>query len=260
VKAGRGAGGAPPARVAFAPPEAWAGQVVTLSGAEHVHLARALRARCGDRIDSVDGAGGRALLEVVEVGRSATRCAVVSRGPAEPAARLALRVAPCLTHGPRIDWLVEKATELGVAEFAPVVSARSVVRRDARADAAHRARWERLAVAAMKQSRRAWLPRIALPLPLGAFLAARDPIERLIVPWEGASSGTSLGAHLRARPIGSEGRVALLVGPEGGLTEEEAREITAAGGELVALGGAILRSETAALAAVAIIRSAGGEI
>ncbi len=260
MREGRERASAPPARVAFAPPEAWAGEEVTLSGAEHVHVARALRARRGDRIDAVDGVGGRALLKVVDVRRSATRCAVVSRGPAEPAARLALRVAPCLTRGPRIDWLVEKATELGVTEFAPVVSARSVVRRDARADAAHRARWERLAVAAMKQSRRAWLPRIAAPLPLDAFLAARDPGERLIVPWEGASSGTGLGAQLRERPIGPVGRVALLVGPEGGLTDEEARAIEAAGGELVALGGAILRSETAAIAAVAIIRSAGGDL
>lgn len=259
MTAGREAGGPPPARVAYAPPDAWSGEEVTFSDAEHVHLARVLRARRGERLDAVDGAGGRALLEIVAVGRSATRCAVVSRAPAEPAPRPALRLAPCLTRGPRMDWLVEKATELGVVEIAPVISARSIVRRDAKGDASHGARWGRLAVAAMKQSRRAWLPTIAPPRPLGEFLAARAPDERLIVPWERAQ-GPGLGAHLRARPVDAEGRVALLVGPEGGLTDEEAERITAAGGELVALGSAILRSETAAVAALAIVRASGGEL
>lgn len=250
---------APVDRVVYAPRERWSGSEVLLSGTEHHHVTRVLRRRPGDRVEAVDGAGGRALLEVVDVGRSETRCALVERRPAEPATRVALRLVPSLTRGPRMDWLVEKAVELGVAEIAPIASLRSVVRHDPRGAGAHHARWERLAVAAMKQSRRSRLPLIRAPVPLAAFLEGRDRAERLLVPWEEAR-GATLGAHLAERPLLPGARAALLIGPEGGLAREEADAIAAAGGELVRLGHAILRAETAALAGLAIILSAGGEL
>jgi 16S rRNA (uracil1498-N3)-methyltransferase len=158
-----------------------------------------------------------------------------------------------------MDWLVEKAAELGVEEIVPVASERSVVRRDARGAAAHLARWERLALSAMKQSRRARRPSVSAPASLSAYLDQRDKAERLIAPWEGAS-GRTLGAHLAERPIAAGSRVALLIGPEGGLTQGESAAIAASGGEIVGLGRAILRSETAALVGLAILMSAGGEL
>jgi 16S rRNA (uracil1498-N3)-methyltransferase len=240
-----------PDRVVYVPPEAWSEGGATITGSEHHHLARVLRFRRGDRIAAVDGDGGRGVLEIAEIGRDATRCVLIAREAQEPRPRIDVEIASCITRAQRMDWLVEKATELGVSSIAPLYAERSVVRRGAREEGGHRDRWERLAVAAMKQSRQARKPSIREPLALPAYLAQRSG-GTLLAPWERAGR-LPLRRHLRERPFADGERVAVLIGPEGGLTDAEALAIESAGGRLVSLGNAILRAETAAVVALAAI-------
>jgi len=246
-------------RVVFAPRTAWGEPGALVIGAEHHHLARVLRFQPGDEVTIVDGEGGRGVFRIVEIGKRETRCELLELGARDAPPRVAIELAPCVTRAQRMDWLVEKATELGAAAISPVLSERSIVKPKAADSEAHAERWERLAIAAMKQSRRASKPKIAAPQRLAPFLASRAHGSRLIVPWERARAG-ALAGHLRTRPLRDGERLTLLVGPEGGLSDAEVAAIAAAGGEIVSLGGAILRAETAAVALLAILLYEGGAI
>jgi len=245
-------------RVVFVPCEDWSPSEVVIRGAELHHIAHVLRFRKGERVEVVDGAGGRALVEIVEISRAAARGAIVSRGADEPRPPLAVRVAPAVIRAQRMDWLIEKVTELGAAAIAPVISERTVVKPGARGDGAHSQRWERIAIAAMKQSRRATCPRVFGPVPLETFLDGRSRESRLFVPWERA--GTVLNGRLSEAPLDPAGPVDLLIGPEGGFSDSEADMAREKGAELVHLGRAVLRSETAAIAALTILLHRGGSL
>ncbi|MFN0151045.1 MAG: RsmE family RNA methyltransferase [bacterium] len=246
-------------RVAYAPPEAWRDDEVLLADAEHHHLSRVLRFDAGDEITIVDGEGGRGVFRIAEVGKRTTRCVLLAADPREAPPRIAIELAPCVTRAQRMDWLIEKATELGVTAIWPVLAERSIVKARAGGDAAHTERWERLAIAAMKQSRRASKPRVSAPRSLARFLAERTEESRLIVPWERAPTG-ALGAYFKSCPMRAGDRATLLIGPEGGLSDAEVESLRAAGGQTVSLGASILRAETAAVAMLAILRYEGGDI
>jgi 16S rRNA (uracil1498-N3)-methyltransferase len=245
------------ARVVFVAPEAWVGDAVTIGGEEHHHLVHVLRRRAGDRVEAVDGRGMRALLEIESVERREARAVVVSRSAPEPRPEVDVRLIPCVTRPARMDWLVEKATEMGVSSIAPACSARSVVRPSAAGAAQQAARWRRVAVAAMKQSRRSWLPAIEPAVPLAERIEGWRPEDRLLVPWEEAG-GAGLRAALGARPIGPGRTVGVVIGPEGGLEAGEVERCRAAGGEVIGLGRTVLRAETAALVVTAILLYEGG--
>lgn len=236
----------------FVPPEAWSGESVSIRDSEHHHLARVLRYRAGDRVESVDGAGGRATLEIVTVGRDATECRVLTRHRPDPPAPIAIRLMPAMFRPARMDWLIEKSTELGVERISPVHVERSVVRPSPQRVHAQRERWARLAVAAMKQSRRARVPRIDAPESLADAMREWDRSERLLVPWEQEGS-RSLRDALSHPPPRAGDALAVLIGPEGGLSGAEADLVERAGGSLCTLGRAILRAETAAVAVIAAI-------
>jgi len=137
-------------RVVFVPRDAWGESEAIVSGAEHHHLSRVLRFQPGDEITIVDGEGGRGLFRVDDVGKRTTRCVLLERRAPDAPWGVAVELAPCVTRAQRMDWLIEKATEIGVAAISPVISERSIVKARGRESAAHAERWERLAIAAMK--------------------------------------------------------------------------------------------------------------
>ena len=126
-------------------------------------------------------------------------------------------------------------------------------------DVSDKAPSERLAVAAMKQSRRARCPVVHPPCSLRSLLSESVKDERLIVAWE-ESGGVSLRECLERRPLIAGRRVSVLIGPEGGWTHDEVDAAAEAGGERVHLGRAIMRAETAAVAVVAALRYEGGDL
>ncbi len=165
---------------------------------------------------------------------------------------LAITLAQGIARGEKMDLILQKATELGVARIAPVLTERTEVKLDAgRADkrAAH---WRGVLAAACEQSGRARLPELLAPQPLGHFLAGEASTHRLVLD----PGATATLAGLALQPGAS---LCLLVGPEGGLSERDLAAARAAGFTGLGLGPRILRTETAALAAVAGLNALYGD-
>lgn len=208
---------------------------LALEGDEARYLSRVVRAREGERVTASDGEGGLATLVVV---RSRPDVVVevteVRRIPAPPVSRL-LCGAP---EGDRGDWMVEKIAELGVTELVPVDGVRARWPEPLRSD-----RWERLAVAALRQSRSAWRMRIAPVVGLRAAVEALGAGER----WLADPAGTPIGLQ----PFSAGTSVTGAVGPSSGFSGEELNLLRESGFNPVALAAARLRTETAALAIAA---------
>ena len=230
----------------FVPPAKLTAERLTITAADHRHLARVLRAQPGDTVTLFDGVGNEVEARVTRVGRADTELllgapSAHSGAPREPL----LVLLTAVPRGPRMDLLVEKTCELGVSRIVPVLTERSVVR----SDAARRGRWEKIAREAARQCGRADVPEVDAPIALATALTAPDLPRRRLMAWEGEGGG----AALRSRPDGGE-PTALLVGPEGGFTTAEVEAARHAGFDTITLGHRILRVETAAMVAVALVR------
>jgi 16S rRNA (uracil1498-N3)-methyltransferase len=229
----------------FVPRTALAGESVEIGGPELRHL-RTLRLGPGDEVVVFDDTGTehRVRLERVERGRATGR--VVERRTPARESPLDLVLAPALVKGPRMDAIIEKATELGVRAIAPVFTRRCVPERG------HVARWRRIAVAAAKQSGRTAVPTIDDPQPLARVLAAPWPGVRLVA-WEAATA-----SGWDALPARADAVVALL-GPEGGFAADEAAAALQAGFRPVTHGPRVLRAETAAIVLAALCQHRWGD-
>jgi 16S rRNA (uracil1498-N3)-methyltransferase len=231
--------------------ERLAGARLVLEGDDHQHLARVLRAAPGERLTLFDGAGTEIEAAIARVGKRDTELVLGERrAGAATAAPVAVTLLVAAPRGERMDLVVQKTTELGVARIVPVVTERSV----ARPEPARRARWEKIAREAARQCGRADVPRVDAPLPLAAALAAPELPARRFALWEG-ERGRSLRERLAEAPAAP---AALLVGPEGGFPAGEVSAATAAGFVPVSLGPRVLRVETAAIAAVTLAMAAAG--
>ena len=212
-----------------------------LAGEDALHLARVLRAEPGQRYEISDNIGVY-LAEIESVSKGRVVFRVLEPVPTtDPPADVTLLAA--LFKFDRFEWMIEKATELGVARIVPVVAERS--ERGLEKAAVKRAeRWRRIAIEASQQSRRARLPEILEAEPFERTVA-RPAAARFFL--DEAPGGAPLAAAAPA------GEVALLAGPEGGWTDAERRSALDAGWQAVTLGPTILRAETAAMAAVAVV-------
>jgi 16S rRNA (uracil1498-N3)-methyltransferase len=220
-----------------------------ISGDDARHLTRVLRVEAGQRYEISDNRN--VYLAEIESARKehvAFRTLEKLAAP-EPTVRLILCAA--LIKFDHFEWMIEKATELGVSEIVPVETVRSERGLER---AAHKRveRWRRIALEASQQSRRAFLPEVSEPEPLSAALN-REGTHRFALDENPAAR--VLNAALP--PVRDQrDSVAMLIGPEGGWTDEERAQFTAAAWSPVSLGPLILRAETAALAALAIVNSA----
>lgn len=237
----------------YVPGERLGGTRLTITGPEHRHLGRVLRARPGDPVTLFDGAGGEVEARVARVGRAETELELgVRRAMVVSAAPVTLLTA--IPRGARMDFLVQKTAELGVARLIPIVTARSVTRPDA--EAGRRTRWEKIAREAARQCGRADVPAVDAPVSLAVALAATDLPARRLALFEG-EHGRSLRSVLAGM---GPAPTALLVGPEGGLAPVEMEAAVGAGFVPVGLGNLILRVETAAIVAVALVADASGAL
>lgn len=216
--------------------------VVDLDGEDAHHLTRVLRASAGQPVSLTDGAGTVGQARVDEIGASVR--VVVEQRAHVPRARPSLTVVHALPKARKLDGVVRALTELGVDRIVPVVSARTESRPKPQAAE----RWRALALAATKQSRRAWLPAVA---DLGAWTDAFDAPGEGIVLWEESTVPLPV---VMAGLAGAE-RLVLGIGPEGGLTPEE---VAATGLPAASLGATVLRTETAATVACAAVLALSG--
>lgn len=222
-----------------------AGGRVELDAAQANYLGNVMRLKQGDRLLLFDGSTGEWLAEVADAGKKRMALTVIEPTRAqESVPDLWLAFAP-VKKG-RVDWLVEKAVELGVARLLPVVTQRTIV------DKLNLERMRAHIVEAAEQCGRTMLAEIDEPVKLDSFLKARNPNRTLYFADE--SGGDALSGAF------SSGSALILTGPEGGFTTEEAAAIRAASNvKAISLGPRILRAETAALAAVTAWMAAVGD-
>lgn len=223
-----------------------------LCEADRHHLARVLRLVPGDRVVVADPRGIEAEATLVEV--SAQRVVADLDAPIARPGRPRIVLAPGLARRERMEFTVQKCTELGVDEIWPVITERCVVRMDEDRAGRRTERWRRIAEEASKQSQRADVPTVREPVTLSALAAEAGLFDVVLVPWEESSAGgLGIGAALDAAGATAETTVLVVIGPEGGLTESEVATLEASGGVAVTLGETVLRTETAAVVGVALV-------
>ena len=237
----------------FVPPENIQGNFLTIEGDEFHHTTRVLRKNVGDVLLAVDGRGNAYEFGVVRITRESLRGEIqkIVRGMGEPFTRVTL--IQSVIKNPRFDWLLEKGTEIGVSRFLPVRTKFSVVEPDKK----RLSRWSRILIAALKQSGRSVLPQISEPVTLAEALKDLQAVPLKILP-EMAGRKSVLQAvksYLQTSRIPPR-EVAILIGPEGGLSEEEIQGAVQAGFELVTLGSRRLRAETAGIVATCQVLTA----
>ncbi len=241
-------------RFAIAPDRIVDGRV-TFDALESRHLTRALRLKPGDTVIASDGSGQDYTVRLDSLGARATGTVVgvAVRGVESP---LAITLVQGIPKGDKMESIVRAATELGVAHVRPSVTARTVVRLAAGAAATRAERWQRVAREASKQCGRAVVPDVATPAPLLTCLDAARESDLAVCFWEGAAP--PLAAALE--DVGRPRRVAVLVGPEGGLEPAEVESAKQAGWRVASLGPRVLRTETAGPAIITILQLRFGDL
>jgi 16S rRNA (uracil1498-N3)-methyltransferase len=228
---------------------------VRLPGAAANHIRRVLRLAPGDSLAVFDGRGGEYPARIEGFANDAVVVTLGSRQSVERESPLEITLAQGVSRGERMDLVVQKATELGIRRIVPVLTERTVVRLGtARADPKVR-HWHAVAVAACEQCGRNTLPQIASPVALPQFLGSIARLEP-----QAARIVLSPRGDLRIRDLDSRAAWVLLIGPEGGLSELERRAAQEAGFRALRLGPRVLRTETAAIAALAALQERLGDL
>ncbi len=229
------------------------GVTVELPPSAAAHLTRVLRLQPGAALVLFDGHGGEFEATIAHAGRHGVRCRLGRRLSGVPEPSLQVTLVQGISRGERMDYTVQKAVELGVSAIAPVLTARSTVRLDP-ARAARRVRhWQAVVVAACEQCGRTRVPPVAPVATLDAALQDLRPrATRLMLR---AGAGTAL-----VEQSAPESDLILFAGPEGGLAPAEILAAEHAGFVAVRLGPRVLRTETAALAALAAIQALWGDL
>lgn len=226
------------------------GDTAVLSGTEAGHMLRSLRLSVGDSFHAFDEEGTRYRMRILEATSRSLRAEVLETFPPAPPPTVAVTLLVGLPKADKMDFILEKATELGASRVVPFRSSRTIPRVDP-ADAKKRLlRWERVALAAAKQCGSGRVPDVSGIVPYAEALREARAHDARIVFYEGERS-FSLKNVLCA--VGNIRSIALLVGPEGGFSPDEVREAVAAGCRCAGLGSRILRVETAALAVLSMV-------
>lgn len=220
-----------------------------LPEAQAHYIGRVLRHAVGDAVQLFDGSGLEYLGELIEVGKKAVRVELREQLAGQAESPLRIHLGQGLSRGERMDWAIQKATELGVGEITPIVSERCEVRlKDERADK-RLAHWRQVAISACEQCGRSVLPMIHAPITLAEWQAHVQAELKLVL-------------HPVAAPLESHARphsLAFLIGPEGGLSETEVEQAKAAGFHAARLGPRVLRTETAPVVALAVAQQLWGD-
>ena len=233
----------------FAPPSAFnfTKRTITLTADEARHLREVLRLKPGDDVSVFDGAGKEFRARVAQARRDFAELDLDEEiEPARPESPLQITLAVALLKGEKFDLVVQKATELGVYKLVPLMTRFADIKLRDESDAGKRvARWQRIALEAAKQCGRAVVPEVSLPVALAALLDGSCVLF------------SEKGGH-ELKQIGNP--MTAIIGSEGGWSDEELDQARAAGAQIVTLGGRILRAETAAITAAALLQHRFGDL
>lgn len=227
------------------------GTEITLEAEAGHYLTRVLRLRAGETLVLYNGDGNDYAAELVSARRDQVRVQVIARLPAVAESPLDLTLVQAISRGERMDYSLQKATELGVSALQPLFTERVEVRLEASRLEKRMAHWQAVIQAACGQCGRATVPVLKAPLDLEDWLQAPAPGLRLVLTPEAELSISTLD------PVAAP--VEFLVGPEGGLTEREHERCARSGVLAVSMGPRILRTETAGPAAIAVLQALFGD-
>lgn len=228
------------------------GARIVLPDAAAAHLLRVLRLGEGDACVLFNGDGRDYAARIVRADRRGGEADILDAREAGNESPLRIVLLQALARGEKMDWILQKATELGVHAIVPVHSDRSEVKLDADRAARRHAHWRNVVVSACEQSGRARVPALALPAALpDAVRALADAPVRLLLDPDAAPAD--------ALPATLEGTVALAIGPEGGWSDRDRDTLAGAGFTGLRLGPRVLRTETAGLAAIAVLQARHGD-
>jgi len=219
---------------------------ILLKGNEHHHLSRVARVKPGESVWLFDEDGSDYLARVEEIRKESTRLLILEKTQ-KGQGKNPITLAQALIKTKNMELVLQKATELGMSAFVPIISSRSIVRTEDKTEKKME-RWRRIALESAKQSGRSFVPKIHLPTDLNAFIKQSREDKKLYFSEKGGKQLKDI--LICPKPPSS---VVLLIGPEGGWTDEEEQDIVDYDFEAVSLGPSILRSETAAIASLALV-------
>lgn len=229
-----------------------------LEGVNARHIGRVLRMQPGDKLQIVSDDGVSALAQVTSIDgeRVYVRCLEKLAESHEPRVKLVL--AQGLAKGEKMDFIIQKAVEMGAYSIVPVAMEHSVVRLEGVKAAKKVERWQKIAESAAKQSKRDIIPQVQ-PVQTMAQMLANNPCRTKIIAYE-CEDRLSLKAALREADAANISELLLIIGPEGGISESELEQARSAGAVPVTLGRRILRAETAGLVAISAIFYETGDL
>lgn len=219
---------------------------VFLKDEEHHHLSRVARIKPGENVSLFDRQGSDYLARVEEVGKNRTRLLILEKRQKKDMSTQ-VTLAQALIKAKNLELVLQKATELGMSDFIPVMSSRSIIQIGDKAEKKMK-RWKRIVLESAKQCGRSVVPQIHKPSNLNMFLQRSEEDKKIYFCGRGGKYLKNLLVNLK--PPAS---VVLLVGPEGDWTDKEERDIVGHGFEAISLGPLTLRSETAAISGLAMV-------
>jgi 16S rRNA (uracil1498-N3)-methyltransferase len=241
----------------FVRPDDVGTQELRLRGEEANHLARVLRLGPGAQVVVFDGCGHEYATVVERLETEGVVCRILFDVAPQSPPTVSITLGQGLPKAEKFDWVIQKTTELGVSAIVPLITDRVIPHLSGSHLARKVGRWERLAREACKQSRRATVPHLRPPTPLEVFLTSCQSAELKLVLWEGEETRLLRTILAASTPVAS---VAVVVGPEGGLTPQEVARGEAYGFLAAGLGKRILRTETAGVVAVALLQYRFGDL
>lgn len=233
------------------PPDLFEGELVRIIGPDHLHLARVLRARPGDPVLLLDNRGQAFYADLVSVEKTQTVARIHASAPVIPEPDPFIVVAQALGKGDKLEQVIQHGVEVGAGAFLPIRADRSVVDLPANRVPERLLRWRQISKGAAEQSGRARIPEVSPPQRLTEALATPSDFQARLLLHTAEEGALPLSAALSQLTLPAP--MLLAIGPEGGWSPTEVAAARAAGASVVTLGPRILRTETAALAAVSQI-------
>lgn len=223
---------------------------VTITGPDVKHISKVLRLNPGHHVSVSTGAGREFEAVIREITGKTVICDIVEEREilTEPPVKITLFQG--LPKGDKMELIIQKGTEIGVSRIVPMICERTVVKLDGKKAGDRRVRWQRVAEEAAKQSRRTAVPEVAEPVSFESVLRELKDAGLAVMPWEEQKSG---GIKQLLQNNRKTGHVAILIGPEGGFSHQEAEQAIRAGIQLVTLGPRIMRTETAGIVTAALV-------
>ncbi len=244
-------------------PGSWAeGATTELPREQSDHLVRVLRLRSGAVVEIFDGEGHRWNATLSGAERGSYQLQIGAALADEPEARMQLTLLQGVARGEKMDWIVQKATELGACAIQPLITEFSVVRVDARQSERKAGHWQAVARSACEQCGRSRVPIVSSPIEFREFASAApaQPDTQRWVLDPGASASLVQAADRLRGQNAIPARLQIVIGPEGGLSAAELQQLVALGATPLGLGPRILRSETAAISALALLQGLLGDL